>query len=108
MADMPRTSCIENGSFHYPWNKFQKIAGPLQYITSPESSDDNIEPDRILHKMTHKIPTLTQESIISQRKLHLISNNRVAFAGSYFGDASHGASFAAGVEAARIVSEAYD
>ncbi|WP_159080524.1 hypothetical protein [Nocardia suismassiliense] len=108
MGDMPRTSCTENGSFHYPWNKFQNTAGPLQYITSPESSADNIEPDRILHKMTHEIPALTQETIIPQRKLHLISNYIVAFAGSYVGDASHEASFAAGVEAARIASEAYD
>ena len=73
----------------YSMNILQSLAAKTHFLVTLNSSD-NIDPKKILKKLTYQHPLYTVEGVKSQKEKHLISGkNNTFYCGAYWGNGFH-------------------
>jgi predicted NAD/FAD-binding protein len=90
----------------YDMNRLMRLSEPLDYVVSLNPAD-RVAESRVIAKQTYEHPVFTSESLLAQRRLPEISDERLAFAGAYHGWGFHEDGCAAGVRAAASLGVAW-
>jgi predicted NAD/FAD-binding protein len=80
-------------------NTLQRLDSEADFVVTLGQSED-VDPQRVLARMTYTHPIYTPESLAAQRRLPDISTGRVAYAGAYHGWGFHEDGCRSGVRAA--------
>ncbi|QJY50141.1 NAD(P)/FAD-dependent oxidoreductase [Pseudonocardia broussonetiae] len=83
----------------YDMNRLQRLAEPEDYVVTLNGTD-RVDQDSVIATMHYEHPIYTPESVAAQRRLPLLNDGTVAFAGAYHGWGFHEDGCAAGVRAA--------
>ncbi|MFC4945459.1 NAD(P)/FAD-dependent oxidoreductase [Pseudonocardia sp. GCM10023141] len=83
----------------YDMNRLQRLAEPDDYVVTLNGTE-TVDQDRVLATMHYEHPVYTPESVAAQRRLPVLNDGTVAFAGAYHGWGFHEDGCAAGVRAA--------
>ena len=81
-------------------NKLHRIESPTNYLVTLNARD-RIDPSTILDVMPYEHPIYDVAAVRAQRRLPLITTDRLVFAGAYQGWGFHEDGCRSGVEAAR-------
>jgi uncharacterized protein len=90
----------------YYLNRLQRLAEPADYIVTL-NDQGQIDPGRVIDKMSYRHPRYTRESVAAQVRLPELNQARLAFAGSYHGWGFHEDGCRAGVAAAAALGVAW-
>jgi len=83
----------------YHMNTLQRLDSEADFVVTLGQSED-VEPQRVLARMTYTHPIYTPQSLAAQHRLPEISTGRVAYAGAYHGWGFHEDGCRSGVRAA--------
>lgn len=83
----------------YHMNRLMRLEEPRELVVTLNPHD--VDPARVLARMTYEHPIYTPESVAAQRRLPEINSAATAFAGAYQGWGFHEDGCASGVRAAR-------
>jgi uncharacterized protein len=86
----------------YYLNRLQCLDAPEDYIVTL-NDDDRVARRSVLAGMVYEHPIYTPESVAMQRRLHELSDSRLAYAGAYHGWGFHEDGCRSGVAAARAL-----
>ncbi|HEX5403834.1 MAG TPA: FAD-dependent oxidoreductase [Pseudonocardiaceae bacterium] len=91
---------------NYHMNRLMRLAEPLDYVVSLNAAD-RIPESAVVARMVYEHPVYTPESVAAQRKLALLNNGTIAFAGAYHGWGFHEDGCVSGVRAAESLGVAW-
>ena len=97
-----KTSCADTSApvlVSYDMNRLQRLAEPADYIVTLNGAD-RVDQESVIATMHYEHPIYTPGSVAAQRRLPLLNDGTVAFAGAYHGWGFHEDGCAAGVRAA--------
>ncbi len=83
----------------YDMNRLQRLAEPDDYVVTLNGTA-RVDPERVIATMHYEHPIYTPESVAAQRRLPVLNDATIAFAGAYHGWGFHEDGCAAGVRAA--------
>lgn len=83
----------------YDMNRLQRLTEPDDYVVTLNGAA-RVDPDRVIATMHYEHPIYTPESVAAQRRLPVLNDGTVAFAGAYHGWGFHEDGCVAGVRAA--------
>lgn len=83
----------------YDMNRLQRLAEPDDYVVTL-NGEARVDQQQVIATMHYEHPVYTPESVAAQRRLPVLNDGTVAFAGAYHGWGFHEDGCAAGVRAA--------
>jgi predicted NAD/FAD-binding protein len=84
----------------YHLNTLQRLRSDTDFVVTLGRTDE-VEPARVLARMSYRHPIYTPEALEAQRRLPILSTGRIAFAGAYHGWGFHEDGCLSGVRAAQ-------
>jgi predicted NAD/FAD-binding protein len=97
-----KTSCHDGGGpvlVSYDMNRLMRLDTPVGYVVTLNATD-RVAPDAVIAKMTYEHPIYTPAALGAQRRLPVLNDGTVAYAGAYHGWGFHEDGCASGVRAA--------
>jgi predicted NAD/FAD-binding protein len=96
-----KTTCHDGGPVlvSYDMNRLMRLNTPVGYVVTLNATD-RVAPDAVIAKMTYEHPIYTPAALGAQRRLPLLNDGTVAYAGAYHGWGFHEDGCASGVRAA--------
>ncbi|MEU7479554.1 FAD-dependent oxidoreductase [Lentzea sp. NPDC042327] len=97
-----KRACREDGDqvlVSYHMNRLMRLREPREYVVTLNPHD--VDPGRVLARMTYEHPVYTPGSVAAQRRLPELNTGTTAYAGAYHGWGFHEDGCASGVRAAR-------